>query len=307
MFNLGFENQDNINEIKKGFEMFDVENKGQINPFELKETMEEMNLNDKNPFLYELISSLCSSKEIKSKDGLTSDEFILYLNEKISDTESKKGVETIFNVFSDLDNKIPMSKFYQITREVGDEEGGAEIRDLVEKSKTGGKEIGFNEFYDIMIAKNPINIYNQSSDNRSENENSYKITSKVDNNYNYENENEPIKEKKNEFIILEEIDDNKQINDNPIKISRYHYRHDKNRKIKESKKNKNINDINYTFPNGITKLTENINNIDEKNDIIERKIYHKKYRDNIQKNNINKNNFVGSDNMTIYYSKNKKE
>ena len=39
MFNLGFENQDNINEIKKGFEMFDVENKGQINPFELKETM----------------------------------------------------------------------------------------------------------------------------------------------------------------------------------------------------------------------------------------------------------------------------
>ena len=67
---------DEIKEIRKGFEMFDVENKGQIDPFELKETLEEMNLKDKNPFIYELISYLCSRKDIKSKGGLTSDEFI---------------------------------------------------------------------------------------------------------------------------------------------------------------------------------------------------------------------------------------
>ena len=46
--------EDDIDEIRKGFEMFDVENKGQIDPIELKETMEEMNLKDKNPFIYEL-------------------------------------------------------------------------------------------------------------------------------------------------------------------------------------------------------------------------------------------------------------
>ena len=32
-----------------------------------------------------------------------------------------------------------MPTFYQAAREVGDEEGGVEIKDLVEKSKTGGK------------------------------------------------------------------------------------------------------------------------------------------------------------------------
>lgn len=52
---------DDLNEITKGFEMFDIENKGQIDPLELKETMEEMNLKDKNPFIYEFISYLCNN------------------------------------------------------------------------------------------------------------------------------------------------------------------------------------------------------------------------------------------------------
>ena len=58
---------DEINEIRKGFEMFDVENKGQIDPFELKETMEEMNLKEKNPFIYELISFLRQKKKSNQK------------------------------------------------------------------------------------------------------------------------------------------------------------------------------------------------------------------------------------------------
>ena len=156
-----------LNEIIKGFEMFDVENKGQINPLELKETMEEMNLKDKNPFIYELISSLCSNKDIISKGGLTSEEFISFLEERISDVDSREGIKTIFEVFSDSDNKIPMPTFYQTAREVGDEEGGIEIKDLMKKSKTGGKEIDFEEFYEIMKDGNPKNNYNQYTFKRS--------------------------------------------------------------------------------------------------------------------------------------------
>ena len=46
--------------------MFDLENKSQIDPKELKETMEEMNLKDKNPFIYEkfhLDVKIINSKE----------------------------------------------------------------------------------------------------------------------------------------------------------------------------------------------------------------------------------------------------
>lgn len=136
--------------IKEGFEMFDVENKGKINPIELRQTLEEMNLKEKNKFMYELISSLCENKNIKSKGGITLEEFINYFLLYISDTESKKGIQKIFNTFSDIDNKIPIHSFYQISKEIGDEDNYTEIKRLIEMSKTGGKELNFDEFYDIM-------------------------------------------------------------------------------------------------------------------------------------------------------------
>ena len=139
-----------IDLIKEGFEMFDIENKGIIDPFELKETIEEMNLKEKNIFLYEFISSLCNTKEIKSKGGITLEEFIDLFKEKLSDVETEKGIKHIFNTFSDVDDKIPMSSFYQVGKEIGDEDNYIEIKKLIEMSQTGGKELTFDEFYNIM-------------------------------------------------------------------------------------------------------------------------------------------------------------
>ena len=140
--------------IKEGLEMLDVENKGIIDPLELKQALEEMNLKEKNLFMYELFSSLCDDKNIKLKGGITLDEFINYFIEKISDDESKEGIKNIFNTFCDIDNKIPLSKIYQTGKEIGDEENYIEIKRLVEMSKTGGKELNFEEFYDIMKDSN---------------------------------------------------------------------------------------------------------------------------------------------------------
>ena len=146
-----------LNEIREGLEMFDVENKGLIDPLELKQTIEEMNLKDKNPLIYKLITSLCTRKDINKKEGITYDEFINYFIEMLSDAESKKGIKNIFNIFSDKDDKIQMHTFYQTGKEIGDEDNYTEIKYLVELSKTGGKELDFNEFYDIMSEKNKSN------------------------------------------------------------------------------------------------------------------------------------------------------
>lgn len=147
--------------IREGLEMFDIENKGLIDPVELKQTLEEMNLKDKNPFMYEFISSLCTRKDFKKKGGITFDEFINLFQEKLSDKETKKGIKNIFNVFSDVDNKIQMPSFYQIGKEIGDEDNYMEIKNLVEISKTGGRELNFDEFYKIMKKKDKISDNNK--------------------------------------------------------------------------------------------------------------------------------------------------
>ena len=274
-----YNQEEDLNEIKEGFEMFDVENKGQIDPLELKETMEEMNLKEKNPFIYDIISSFCSDKNIKSKGGLSSDDFISYLQNEMIDPKGKKGIKTLFNVFSDLDNKIPMTTFYQTAREVGDEEGGAEIRDLVEKSKTGGKEIDFDEFYDIMSTKSPKEKYNSKKENDEEYEYTYKNIRNSKNNEN--NKEEPKTEVVVEKTVIEKV------NDEPIKESHYgfskKYEYDK----KDDDDKVEIKTTKYTYQSTSKELdAEN----SEKAEPTETKRYHRRFRSNQTNNNLNNNN-----------------
>ena len=265
-----YNQEEDLKEIKEGFEMFDVENKGKIDPLELKETMEEMNLKEKNPFIYDIISSFCSDKNIRSKGGLSSEDFISYLQNEMSDAKGKKGIKTIFNVFSDLDNKIPMTTFYQTAREVGDEEGGAEIRDLVEKSKTGGKEIDFDEFYDIMSNQVPKEKNNSKKEKDMEYEYSYK--NKKNSKYHEYNKEEPKSEVVVEKTVIEKI------NDEPIKESHYGFsKKDDKIEIKTTK---------YTYQSTSKELgTEN----NETTEPTETKRYHRRFRSN-QTNNVNNNN-----------------
>ena len=271
-----YNQEEDLNEIKEGFEMFDVENKGQIDPLELKETMEEMNLKEKNPFIYDIISSFCSDKKIKSKGGLSSDDFISYLENEMSNTKDKKGIKTIFNVFSDLDNKIPMTTFYQTAREVGDEEGGAEIRDLVEKSKTGGKEIDFDEFYDIMSKEAPKEKYNSKKENDVEYEYSYK--NKRNSKYNENNREEPKTEVVVEKTVIEKV------NDEPIKESHYTLSKKYENEKKDDDGKVEVKTTKYTYQSTSKKLEDENN---EKTGSIETKRYHRRFRSSQTNNNVN--------------------
>jgi len=306
MSKLQYYQNDDLNEIIKGFEMFDVENKGQIDPLELKETMEEMNLIDKNPFIYELISSLCSYKNIKTKGGLTPEEFISFLQEKINDVESQEGIKRIFDVFSDLDNKIPMPTFYKTAREVGDEEGGLEIKDLVEKSKTGGKEFDFDEFYEIMKDNN-YNQYSYKYISNNKEINNSKKEYIVEKEYSYKKKSSPTFQKSG-LIIVDKIV-TEQVDDSPVKISRYHYKYDKDGTVKDSEENKTIlKDLN---------LDENK---DAKSESSTDQRFHSRYRESkittekiYQTNTGNKisytnnSNIVPINNTNLVYTKYKKK
>ena len=287
--------EEEINEMRKGFEMFDVDNNGNINPLEIKKTMEEMNLKDKNPFIYEIISYLCTNKDIKKRGGITLEEFIDLLELKMSDVESREGIKRIFDVFSDLDDTIPMPKFYQTAREVGDEGGAVEIKDLVEKTNTGGKELDFDEFYEIMKGKNKRVKYSQHSYKRKK-DNNYKYESKsvgktnreYVSEYEYSYKNSTVKPKNGviskEGKIEDENDENEQTNDLLNKFGRYH----KKNGIDKDKAKDNNKSIGFYSDN-----KKDVDNDNDNNQSFEIKRYHRRYRDN--------NNTITTNNETINY------
>ena len=56
-----------LEEIRKGFQMFDTNGTSLVNPLEIKEAMESMKMQEKNPFLFDIISSYQRQKNFKTK------------------------------------------------------------------------------------------------------------------------------------------------------------------------------------------------------------------------------------------------
>ena len=149
-----------IDEILKGFEMFDVDSSGKINPLEIKEVLDTMNTKEKNPFIYEIIDSLCNDKKYK-KNGITINELLNYFHSQVNDDVSNNGLRRIFNVLSDKKtNTISMQTFWNLAKEFHIEEGGIseeELRYLLERTQLDNDGLTFEEFFTIMKADKNIN------------------------------------------------------------------------------------------------------------------------------------------------------
>ena len=138
--------------ILEGLEFFESsENPDLVNPNEIKTLMDKLELQDKMSFIYDLISELCSNKEIRRNGGLSKNDFISFLEKKLSDSESKEGIHTIYNVFTDSkDDTLPMTNFCRTARDIGDMEKDEELKELLKGAEVTGKELTFEEFHDIM-------------------------------------------------------------------------------------------------------------------------------------------------------------
>ena len=148
---IGSTEEDDLEEIRKGFEQFDVEGTGIINPSEILEAMDAMNMKEKNPVMYDIIEQINNEKEFKKKGGIKLDELVNYVYSKFNDTETQEGLNQIYELLTEGDkDNLSMSKFYDLARQYGDKISIDEIRFLLEKTQMGGEELTFDEFYTIM-------------------------------------------------------------------------------------------------------------------------------------------------------------
>ena len=144
-----------LEEIRKGFEMFDVNGTGKIIPSEVKEAMDSMNMNEKNPFIYEIIESLCSEKQYQNNNdnGISIEDLVNYVYDKVNDNETNLGLRQLFDALKDPESDtISMHTFIKLAKDYGDDDGISvdELRYLLEKTQLGGDELTFDEFYTIM-------------------------------------------------------------------------------------------------------------------------------------------------------------
>ena len=149
-----------LEQIRKGFEMFDVDQTGKIPLAELLEAYDAMNLKDKNPFIYNLISTLSEEHE-----EVTIDDLITYIDEKLSDSQSQEGLNLIFDsLVEPNEDSLTLGNLPHIAKESEDRFTEKELRYLLERTQMGGDEINFEEFLKI-VKENDENKENDNMNN----------------------------------------------------------------------------------------------------------------------------------------------
>lgn len=146
--------QDEIDEIRQAFDLFDTNQTGKIDPKELKAAMQSLGFDTKNPTIFQMISEL-DTPESQKKGGIDFDTFVEAINNKLGDKETKDGIRRIFNLFIDdpQQETITLSSLRRIARELGEQMSNDELKDMLERASSNGTELTFDEFYDIMTKK----------------------------------------------------------------------------------------------------------------------------------------------------------
>ena len=149
----GLSNEE-IEEIRQAFELFDSSGEGKLDPKELISSMKALNYDKENPTMYNLLADL-ETFNSKKNERITFDEYVTAINAKLRDSESKEGVRRIFDMFIDDPNSdtININSLRKVALELGENMNNDDLKDMLERTSSSGKEITFDEFYEIMTKK----------------------------------------------------------------------------------------------------------------------------------------------------------
>ena len=138
--------------VKKMFRLFQ-DRDGTIDPHDVITSMQTLGLNEKSPVIYELFEELDTPEN--SKNRLDYEEFVDLLSQKLSDKDSQKSIERFYEAFLTNTNKdtIDFDVLKKVAQDVGDDITDEQIRKLLERCAQNGKDMTFEEFYDVMTKK----------------------------------------------------------------------------------------------------------------------------------------------------------
>ena len=143
--------EDEIEEIKEAFDLFDSDGSGTIDPSELKSAMQSLGFEAKNQTIYQMISDL-------DKDGsgaIDFDEFLDMMTARMSDKDTKEDINKVFRLFDDdKTGYISIKNLRRVAKELGETMTDEELMEMIERADSDGDgQVSQEDFYNIMTKK----------------------------------------------------------------------------------------------------------------------------------------------------------
>ena len=89
--------EDEIEEIKEAFDLFDTDGSGSIDPRELRAAMQSLGFEAKNQTIYQMITDLDKNKS----GNIDFEEFLDMMTARMSDRDTREDINKVFRLFDD--------------------------------------------------------------------------------------------------------------------------------------------------------------------------------------------------------------
>ena len=143
--------EEEIEEIKEAFNLFDTEGIGKIKPKELKAAFQQIGLEYKNPIINSIINEL---DNLGNETGFSFEQFLQAICSKLGNRETEEGIKRIFEMI-DEDKKgyITDKDLKKVSKDIGENIQQEEIQEMMSKISSDGKNISYDDFKYVMNKK----------------------------------------------------------------------------------------------------------------------------------------------------------
>merc|ERR1712094_98213 len=142
--------EEQLDEIREAFSLFDADASGMIDIHELKAAMRALGFEVKNEELKKMGSDIDNDGNGTIEFG----EFLQMMTGKMGEKDSREDIEKVFKLFDDNTNKISFRNLARVAEELGENIDDEELQDMINQAdRDGDGEINIAEFYRIMKKK----------------------------------------------------------------------------------------------------------------------------------------------------------
>ena len=139
-------NKEELLSFQKAFKLF-ADRNGVMNLNNMVIAMKELKFDESEPVVYDLIAEM----ETETKGGLTLDDFIDKLAQKLQDRESQSATERVYELFvEDPNNTLNFQTLKKVTQKIGDNTPDEDLQRLIKNGASNGTDIPYEEFHSIM-------------------------------------------------------------------------------------------------------------------------------------------------------------
>ena len=143
--------EDEIEEIKEAFDLFDTDGSGSIDPKELRAAMQSLGFEAKNQTIYQMITDLDKNKS----GNIDFEEFLDMMTARMSDKDTREDIEKVFRLFDDdCTGTITIRNLRRVARELGETMSDEELQEMIDRADSNGDAaVTMDDFFNIMTKK----------------------------------------------------------------------------------------------------------------------------------------------------------